>query len=266
MTPIYGDLTLVDGRVINLKTEIGSAVPAFHSDEVGRLFFVNVDGTLRINDGSEWVTIQYSNTDSSSPLLVTLGTNWINSDLSFNPTPFNDLDNISGLTANSTLFSVVAALDAAITIVGSKSLESLNDVTFSSLETGDIVIWGGASFTNISLTNLAAARLTISTTSLVDIQQTPPYTPGDVLVFSNIAQKFVNRQTSFTYTNTASDSAFSVDHNLGVRYPLVQIINAATNASISTGYTINYNSDTNLTVTLSAPAAVIIIVAAVNNS
>jgi hypothetical protein len=266
MSPIYGDITLINGRILNLKSELGTSLPTFNSNDVGRLFFVSTDGTLRVNDGNEWVTIQFSNTENSSPLLVTLGTNWINNDLSFNPTPFNDLDNISGLTANSTLYSVIAALDAAITGLSSQHLADLGDTAFGSLAAGDIVIWSGTAFTNISLNNLAESRLTLNTTSLKDVTQLDAYVPGDVLVFSASEEKFANRQVSYTYTNTATDSEFLISHQLGVRYPLVQIINYATNTSITTGYSISYDGANELTLTLDTAAPVIVIVYAINGT
>lgn len=265
MSPIYGDITLLNGRIKNLKTEIGTSLPVFNAEDVGRLFFVNSDGTLAVNDGSEWVTLQFSNTENSSPLLVTLGDNWINPDLSFDPTPFNALDNISGLTANDSLFSVIAALDTALTELSSQHLANLGDVAFGALNTGDIVIWGGTKFTNISMNNLANARLTLNTTSLKDVAVTT-YAAGNILVYSQTSSKLVNRKLMFTFTSTASDTAFTVNHNLGVQYPIVQIANAFTKTSITSGYTITYTDLNNLQVVLTSAAPVVITVMAVNSA
>lgn len=265
MSPIYGDITLVNGRINNLKTEIGGELPTFIAEDVGRLFFVNSDGTLAVNDGSEWITLQFSNTENSSPLLVTLGENWINNDQSFNPTPFNALDNISGLTANDNLFSVIAALDAAITGLNSENLADLSDTAFGSLQAGDIVYWSGTKFSNISMNNLANARLTLNTTSLEDVFASG-YVAGDLLIFSQISQKFVNRQLMFTFTSTATDNAFSVPHNLGVQFPIVQIINFSTKIAITSGYQITYDNLNNLSVILTTAAPVVIVCMAMSTA
>lgn len=265
MSPIYGDITLINGRINNLKIEIGTSLPVFNAQDIGRLFFLSNNGTISVNDGNEWVTLQFSNTENSSPLLTTLGNNWINSDLSFNPTPFNALNNISGLTANDSLFSVISALDQAITNLNGQHLANLGDVAFGALNTGDIVIWGGTKFTNISMNNLANARLTLNTTSLKDVYATN-YIAGDMLVYSQANSKFVNRQLMYTSTRTASDVAFSVPHNLGVQFPIVQIINYATKTSITSGYTITYSDSNNLQIILDAPAAIVILVMAVNQA
>lgn len=265
MAPIYGDITLLNGRINNLKTEIGSVLPDFVSGDVGRLFFVNSNGTLAVNDGNEWVTLQFSNTENSSPLLVTLGQNWINEDLSFNPVPFNALDNISGLTANDSLYSVIAALDSAITGLSSQHLQDLGDVAFGALNAGDIVYWSGTKFSNISMNNLANARLSLNTTALKDVD-VADYSAGDILVFSQSNQKLVNRQTMFTYTNTATDSAYVVNHGLGVKFPMVQIVNFATNTTITSGYQITFTDVNTLTVTLDVAAPVVIVVMGLNNA
>ena len=265
MTPIYGDITLINGRINNLLTEVGSSLPIFASTDVGRIFFNNSDGTLAVNDGNEWVTIQFSNTTDSNPLLTTLGRNWINNDLSFNPTPFNNLENIHGLTANDSLFSVIAALDTAITTLSQQHLANLGDVAFGTLNVGDIVFWSGTKFSNISMNNLASSRLSLFTSSLKDVQVSS-YSAGDILVFSTNTNKLVNKQMMYTFTSTASDNAFAVDHNLGIQYPFVQIINYATSTSITTGYTITYTDHNSLSVVLSTPAPVVILVMGVNNS
>lgn len=260
MSPIYGDITLINGRILNLKTELGSSLPTFVTTDVGRLFFDNSDNTLKINDGSSWVTLQFSNTNTSSPLLVTLGQNWINMDLSFNPTPFNALDNIDGLTSNDSLFSVIAALDSAITDIGSQRLIDLDDTSFGSLAPGDIIFWTGTIFSNASLNTLADSYLDISTTSLNDIESIAPYSSGDSLVYSEAAGALVNRKSSFTYTNTASDTAFLIEHNLGTKYPLVQIINYQTGMSIISNYSISYDDVNTLTLTLNTAAPVVVVI------
>lgn len=260
MADIYGDLTLFgDARIINAKIEDGS-LPTFTADDEGRLFVYNHE--LYFNDGSKWSTFQLSN-NSSEPLIDTLGRNWINEDLSFNPTDFNNLDNITGLTANDTLFDVFVALDAAISNVSSLNFSDLEDVNFSSLAAGDIIFYNGTSFSNITLNDLASSQLNFSSENLSDTSIVD-YASGDVLVYSEIDSKLVNRKTFAEYTNLAANTSFIVSHDLGVKYCIVQVINAQTDALVTSDYGVIFDSVDQLTVTVTPAIPVKILVTAVN--
>ncbi len=259
MSDVYGDLKLFgDARIINAKIEHG-IIPEFTSDDLGRLL-VN-DSSLYFNDGNSWVTFQISN-NSSQPLIDTLGRNWINEDLSFNPTPFNALDNISGLDADDTLFDVIAALDAAISSINSLDFSDLNDVHFGSLEDGDVIFYNGATFTNISLNDLASSHLTFSSMNLSDTDIST-YESGDMLVYSTTDEKLVNRKTYAEYTNLASNTTFIVSHNLGVKHCLVQVINAETHTLVTANYGVTFDTINQLTVTVSPAIPVKILLTAV---
>lgn len=260
MADIYGNLTLFgDARIINAKIEDGS-LPTFTVDDEGRLFVYNHE--LYFNDGSKWSTFQLSN-NSSQPLIDTLGRNWINEDLSFNPTDFNALGNITGLTSNDTLFDVFVALDAAISNVSSLNFSDLGDVDFSSMVAGDIIFFNGTTFTNITLNDLASSQLNFSSQNLSDTD-IEDYASGDVLVYSEIDAKLVNRKTFAEYTNLASNTTFVVPHDLGVRHCIVQVINAQTNVLITSDYGVTFDSVDQLTVTVSPAIPVKILVTAVN--
>ena len=112
---IFGDVELVGGgKIINMAAEQFETDPVLEASEAGRIIYNTTEASYKYNNGSVWLAFEVSAT-SNDALIETLGDNWINSDLSFNPTPFNNLDNISGLTANDSLYSVIAQMDAAIT-------------------------------------------------------------------------------------------------------------------------------------------------------
>ena len=248
MANVFGDLVLFgDAQIINFKIEKKNSLPTFNTDDHSRLFVV--DENLYFNDGTAWKPIQFANT-SSEPLITSLGDNWINNDFSFNPTDFNNFDNISGLTSDNTLFDVLAALDTAISDINTFTFSELEDIDFNNIQTGDIIYFNGTSFSNINLNDLADAILEFSSTQLSDIEVTS-YDNGQTLVYLN--GKLKNKKFYFEYTNTASNTTFVIPHDLNVQYCNVQLINPQTNEAITNNYNIIFDSVNQLTVTIQDP-------------
>lgn len=258
MSKIYGDVTYINSRSKNLSLELFETDPLFLPDEVGRLFFNINSSSIRVNNGSEWITVQFSN-NSENPLIDSLGRNWLNPDLSFNPIPFNDFNNVNNLTSNDTLFSVLAQLDSAISTNSDIKFSTLSDVVLANPQAADVIIIGtDGTLTNINLNSLANERLNLSSDKLSDYDITDRRA-GDIIKFSNDKNKFVNTKTYFEYTNTSNNEYYNVQHNLNQRYCFVQVINPQTNNSIS-NYSINFFDENNLIVSLSTPAPVKILV------
>lgn len=254
MSLVFGDLELFGtARIINLKVE-SATLPTFDENDYGRL--IANGSALFFNDGEKWSTFQFSN-NSSEPLIDTLGRNWINEDFSFNPTAFNALDNISGLTSNDTLFDVISSLDAAISNIDGLSVEDLSDVNFSNIQIGDLFFYNGSGFSNIDLNALADAKLNLTTEKLKDIDiSNDGYASGQTLVYSTADEKLLNQQFYAEYTNTAVNDTFVVTHNLGIKHCIVQIVNMQTHELVTSSYGVTFDNINQLTVTLVTPIGV----------
>lgn len=106
MAKINGNLDVAGTTKIKIKELTGYS---FDSADYGLLF---LDGnTLKLNDGNKTVTL--STTDFKNKLLSSSG-NWLLNDFSFNALAFNSLQNVSGLTASSSLLNAIQQLDSAI--------------------------------------------------------------------------------------------------------------------------------------------------------
>lgn len=259
MSQVFGDLKFINSRSKNFKLELLSDDPNFISDEIGRLYF-NFNGSLRVNDGNEWITVQFSN-NSQNPLVDSLGRNWLNDDLSFNPTPFNDeFNNVNDLTSNDTLYDVLKQLDRAISTNGNTTFSTLSDVRIDNPQAADVIIIGNdGNITNINLNTLANERLNLSSDKLSDFKVSQRQ-PGDIFKFSNNENKFVNTKIYFEYTNTSSNIRFfSVQHNLNQQYCFVQVINPQTNFLIR-DYQVTFPDVNRLEVTLTNASPVKILV------
>ena len=102
----YGDIELVNGSVLGLHVE---EVESLSISEIDDNRLLSFEGKLYFNNGVGYKLLQFSDTDNESPLITTLGP-WINNDLSFDPTPFNVLANISDLTSDNSLLDVISQL------------------------------------------------------------------------------------------------------------------------------------------------------------
>lgn len=235
MSNVYGDLKLLNGRIYGLKLEPVDTIPTFTpGEDIGSIIFDTNEGAVKVWDGAALHTLQFSN-NTSDPLLDTLGRNWIEHDLSFNPTDFNSFDNISGLTANDTLFDVFAGLDAAISNVRVLNFMELQDVYLPSNATsGDVLILQGSgnfTVTSMSFTDLIAFHTTLGITDLTDYKGYD-LASGDHLIFQSRVGGFVNHKIYEQYENTAIRSTFTVNHSLS-NYCIVQVMD------YNTGVTIN---------------------------
>lgn len=260
----YGDIELIEGEIVNLFGERLSADPAFDAAEEGRIIYNGTEGSYKYNNGAAWVTFEVSLT-SSTQLVETLGDNWINPDLSFNPTDFNALDNVDGLDANDTLFVALVAFDAAIT--DAKTVTTLQGVPLD-FEAGDltalnIIMYDGNNFIPATVNDLDAIELNFS-----DLQDTLITDPGndEFSVFTN--GNWVNKPIFFKYEElSATLNVFTVNHSLGEQFCLVSVVDMSFTtprlvdpALISS---IEYNTANTLTVTLTIDKPVTIMVASV---
>lgn len=236
---INGNLD-VQGTINQPQLESFDAIdlPVFNPDDKGTLYFNNDLGSVTINDGSTYVTLM-TNQTSNQDFVNTLGSNWINSNLSFNPVPFNNMDNIDGLTANSSLFDVVSQLDGAISNITSGSINDNDDVNTDGAVNGTILVFseGGYIVGNI---NDISDNFEFNFEQLNDVTLTD-LTENDTISYNGSG--WVNIKKSFTYENLLGTlSIFDVNHELGVRYCHVSVIDRNTETLVD-GPIVTYLSD-----------------------
>lgn len=265
MAKYYGDIELIGGRVINLNAEHVTSDPAFNASDEGKIIYNSTENAYKYNNGSSWITFEVSLT-SSNALVNTLGNNWINTDFSFNPTDFNTLDNVTGLTSSNSLFDVFNQLDNQLT--GAKNVGSLRGVNLNFINTdptsGNIIYFDGSDFVLGTINDIGNANLKVadlSDASITSVQN------NDFLVREN--GSWVNKPIFYEYEELSGTlSVFTVNHSLGQRFCHVTVIDRdfATprimDPSLITK--IEYNNEITLTVTLSTVKRVSVIVSTLN--
>jgi hypothetical protein len=223
------NIELVNASIINMRPELVEDLPAFDAADAGIIIYK--DGLMYYNNGVTWVTIQVA-VDTASPLITTLGTNWINNDFTFNPTDFNALVNVSGLDSNSTLFDVIAQLDAAIPVLGEISLADLSDVEVDTPAPGYILFFNGSDYVIGDINTLPDNTLQVSMVSLSDVQ-TSGLADNDGLFYDLDSETFINRKWWYKFTNMTYATNHLVTHNLNTRTCQVTVIDAETFATIT---------------------------------
>ena len=251
---INGNLD-ISGYIDGARLKKDTTQPTFSESDAGRLMFT--DNGLMFNDGESIKTVQFSQSSDVS-LRATLGVGWVNPNLSFNPTMFNEFNTVSGLNANSTLFDVLSQFDSALSEGGVASLGSIGDVSFGELESGDSIIYDGTNFVNMKFSELVEnSSLELGWLSNVTLTE---LATNDTIVFNGT--EFVNKQTSFIYENlSASATEFVVAHQLSNRYCHVTVVDTTTNERIEP-LGVTYQSTNVLRVFLQDSAPIRIIVTA----
>jgi len=259
----YGDIELMGGGAIfNLSGERLSEDPELEESEEGRIIYNTTESAYKYNNGSAWLIFEVSVT-ASNALVETLGTVWINENFSFNPDPFNDLDNVSGLTATDSLFTVIEQLDAGIT--DAKIVVTLQGVPLNfdpeDLEANNIIFYDGAEFVRGTINDLDTLELNVE--ELADVTITD-LADNEALFYQDGA--WVNKKTYFQYQELSGTvNVFVVNHELGVQFCNVEVIDMSSGTPVVIDpadiVSIAFTSDTQLIVTLTGNLAVTIVVA-----
>jgi hypothetical protein len=254
----FGNIELINGEIINLKVEEVSELDTNDTTKPNHL--IAYDGNLYFNNGNGFRLIQLSDT-SASPLLLTLGQEWINEDLTFNPNNFNDFSNVSDLTSENSLYDVLFQLDQAISNVTQNSIAQLNDVLISNLETGDILVSIDDMLTNIPLETAIKNYGNINIKDLQDYATTNTLINNDIVIWNSSNSKFTNKRSFYKTNNNSNTSSYVVSHNLNSLYCFVEVIDKLTNTKIpSSGYTVYYDNINTLAVNLESATVAEIIV------
>jgi hypothetical protein len=254
----YGDIELINGKILGLHVE---NVESISLSEIDSNRLLSFNGKLYFNNGTGYKLIQFSDTDQESPLITTLGP-WINDDLSFNSTLFNEFNNVSGLTSENSLFDVLNQLDTAISNVTQNSISDLQDVMLNSPDFGDILIFTSNTFVNISLENAIKnyGNLRIAS-SMQDYETSGVLLNNDLLYWNSNTNKFSNKRCFYRFSSQTSQSEYVLTHNLGVKYCFVEIFDKLTSKKISSNnYEVKYVNENQVEIILNNQTAAEIIV------
>ncbi len=263
MSDQYGDLNIINGRILNLLVEEAVSLPTFDADHSSRL--ISVGNVLYFNNGTTYATIQIAN-GSSQPIVDTIGAELFNIDLSFNPVPANALNNVSGLISTDSIFTMITQLDAAISAMAVDDINDIGNVAITSGVAGQVLVLDGTNIVNYNVTDLIQNFAEINFSDLEDFLLDHEYQNNDILAYSSSAQKIVNKKFYYTHDSVITSASHVVTHNLGQRYCMVQLIDKNTNQAITTGYTINYVNSNRLTVTLGSAKLIRAIVLGISDT
>lgn len=259
----YGNIKLIDAEIINLRVDANPTLPDFIVDDESRIVYNLTDHQLYYNNGTAYFPLQVAS-QNAQPLIETLGNNWINPDLSFDPTPFNELPFLSDLTSTDSLFTVFEQITAGLETLSDISINSLNGVDIEAAQVNDVLYFNGTNWTNTQIDNIPNFTINISLASLNDVDLDGTLENTQSLFFNSTSNKFVNASWAYTYTEDVSLSTHTVVHNLNQQYCDVTVINPSTNPPQSiTPISILYTSEVQLVVNLASPSPAVILVKAV---
>jgi hypothetical protein len=224
-----GGVKLERGKIVELKIDSVPSPPVFDANEEGAFTFSLSDRVLRFNDGEKLVGL--NTTVSEDPnLKASLGSNWLNDDLSFNPVPFNALPGISGLSSNDSLFDVI---DQITTLIDNVSTISLSDIVVpGNPPEMSVVAYLSGDLIMVQIDQAlegSTFSLTFDNLRGFDITDT---TEGNMVLF-NDSDELVSKKTHYTYENLTESDAHLVTHNLGILHCGVFCIDPSTNTMLT---------------------------------
>jgi hypothetical protein len=255
----YGDIELINGSILNLKVE---ELETLDVDTVDTNRLVVHNGALYFNNGVAYYPLMFDNSFDENPLIMSLGQNWLNENQSFNPVPFNDLDNVSDLVSTDSLFNVIQQLDSAISALEINSIFDLSDATQSApFAEGQILLYGVDSFFNLPLQDAFDSYVQYNITDAEDFSLNVILTESDIMTWDADIGKFTNTKSYYTYSSDVLQASYTLAHHLGKKYCIVEVIDKTTNLKIpSDQYTVEYFTNDILGVVLDTPAIAHIIV------
>jgi hypothetical protein len=168
---LNGNLTLNDGGASEIQNAIIERVasnPTILSSEKGRIVFNSTDALYYYNNGTVWQPFATGGNAASlqtevNAIETTLGTT-INADGTFNSTAFSGFNNVTGPTS---VTNVLSQLDAAIQ--GQNQLSELDDVTLTSLASGEYLRYNGTIWVNDAIQLADLDGLTVTAAELNEL-------------------------------------------------------------------------------------------------
>lgn len=223
-----GGVELLDGKVVELIIDSVATTPSFDPARAGEFTFSLDDNVLRFNSGENLVPL--NTTVSENPNLVSsLGSNWLNNDLSFNPVPFNALEGISGLDSNDSLFTVVDQLSA---LIDSLTEITLLDITVPpGLPNLGVVSYIAEDLVIVDIeTVLAGSSISLSFANLSGFNITD-VTEGNIVAFDDNGD-LTSRTAHYRYEMLTPSSSHLISHNLNEKYVSVFCIDPETDMMV----------------------------------
>lgn len=224
-----GGVELINGKIVELVIDSVATVPVFEAANAGEFIFSLDDKVLRFNSGEGFVPL--NTTVSENPNLISsLGSNWLNGDLSFNPVPFNDLAGISGLSGNDSLFTVIDQISVLIANVSDITLsdisipDGLPNMAVVAQVAGDLII--------VPIEEvLAGSTISLNFDNLSGFDITN-VTEGNIIAFNENGD-LTSRTAHYRYENLTPSDAHLITHSLGEQYCSVFCIDPQTNKVIT---------------------------------
>lgn len=225
-----GGVTLERGKIVNMVLDGTPTPPNFDTNNAGEFTFSLSDRVLRFNDGEQLIAL--NTTISEDPnLKASLGSNWLNEDLSFNPVPFNDLPGISGLDSTDSLFDVIDQLSVLIDVA---SVITIDDIDVSAVVVPDMSVLAWLSGDLIFLTIeqvLEGSEISLTSDNLKGFDLVD-FTWGAMVLIDEKAD-LVSQKVNYTYRVNTASFDHRVVHNLGTQYCSVYCIDPAANTMIA---------------------------------
>lgn len=253
----YGDIELIKSKIYNLKVESLDTDPTFDTDDISRIYYNTDTNSYRFNNGTAYVDLSLP--ANYSTLIDTFGSNWINDDFTFNPTPFNALNTIDGLTSNDSLFNVIQQLDTAISNLSSPSMADLSDVSIpEGIAIGYTLVYTGTDqYTFLDMDTVISDYSTIKVINLHDVNA-ESLANGGSLIYDGSSETFSVKDQVIIIDDFYNTQTHAIAHNLGLQYLGVTVINAQTGITIPDA-TVQFTDVNNLSVSLSANAPIKVI-------
>ena len=225
-----GGVDISGGKFGTMVLKTIPTAPTFDAANIGEFTYSLDDQVLRFNTGSGLVALN-SGASENPNLVSSLGPNWLNSDLTFNPIPFNDLPNITGLTPDDSLFSVIEQLTTVIDNLSEIGLGDINVDTEGYMRL--VVTMDGTMFPVDINTVISASSVNLDFSTLSDFDINPlTKIAGNQLVF-NTSEKLVSKKVHHTYENTTASKTHLIVHGFGNKHCSVFCINPQTDTAMT---------------------------------
>lgn len=249
----YSDIELQNSKITGLRLEPLDADPTFDVNDLGRIYFNQTTGIIKLNNGTAYIDVTIPS--NFNDLITTLGNNWINSTYSFNPVPFNQFKNVNSLTENDSLYSVLAQLDTAISQISKSKLLDLSDVAVTqTVNAGDICYYTGDFFSFASIDSVIENYGHIEFVKLNDVDTTA-LAQNSIFLYDSVSSSLKAASLFYEDDDLQITTSHSITHNLGVKYCSVTLIDKS-NDQLITDATVTFTDIGQIDITLANAAPI----------
>lgn len=252
----YGDLELIEGVFSNAKLNDYSNSTPTVGDYHGIIFFDYNDNKIGFFDDQD-NKIYLENYNNTT--LKNLFGEVANSNLTFNPTPINNLSEFSGFTGNSTITDIFSSINSELESI-KNNISNISSFP-TSPEDGDFIVYENSQYVSYNISeyfdNFSDLDMTIG--SIEEFSDIDVNIDNSYVFFDSNSGTFKNQKLSFTGVNLISQSQHNFTHNLNQRICHVTVVNGQSYEKINDAE-ITYTGNNSLTVNLSSPAPVRVLI------